>query len=85
MRALPLGPSVELPISHETYEGCAESDRGTACGRCRLGLLWSSPTSHETCEGSAKRVKDVPREEEGEEEQEGGGQVWRRRVNFGGS
>ena len=54
MRALPLGPSVELPMGVRNVRGVCQSVPEYACGPCHWGLRWSSLWGHETCEGCAK-------------------------------
>ena len=48
-----LGPWLEVPGWHETYDGCAEMGAGTPCGRTRWGHRWSSLRC-------TKRVRRVP-------------------------
>eukprot|EP00959_Pyramimonas_sp_CCMP1952_P231792 4844439-Pyramimonas_sp.AAC.1 len=43
MRAVPLGPSVELPMGPRS----AALGGGTACGLCHWDLRWSSLWGHE--------------------------------------
>ena len=42
MRALPLGPSMELPVGRDPCEGRTENGRGDACEHDLWGRRWSS-------------------------------------------
>ena len=54
MRALPLWPSVELPMGPRTVSGVRQNGAGPQCEPCHWDLRWSSLWGHETCEGCAK-------------------------------
>eukprot|EP00959_Pyramimonas_sp_CCMP1952_P265334 5548183-Pyramimonas_sp.AAC.2 len=41
VRTESLGPSAELPVGNEAFEGCAEADTGTPCGLRHWGL-WAT-------------------------------------------
>eukprot|EP00959_Pyramimonas_sp_CCMP1952_P233865 4887087-Pyramimonas_sp.AAC.1 len=51
MGTAPLGPSVELPMGHETCEGRVDKGGGYACGRGHWDPRWSL--------GAPKRVRGV--------------------------
>ena len=44
---------MELPMGHETSEGCADMGGWDACGLRHWDLRWSSRRGHETYEACA--------------------------------
>ena len=57
---LPLRPSVEFPPGPRFERGVRRYLRGTPCGPCRWGLLWSSLWGHEAREDCAGMVAGTP-------------------------
>ena len=66
MRALPMGPSLELPLGPRGAPKCGS----TACEPSRRGRRRSALWGHEPREGRAEMGSAPPKEEEDEEEEE---------------